>query len=198
MRGPVAGSERVFDTGAVVVPAELRQVADRARPVTLARERTLPVAEPLQALLPDGALARGSAVAVAGAGATSLALNLAAGLLARPAPGWWSWAWPNWAWPPRPRPASTCGGSPSSTAPEPGRWAAVVAALVGGVDVIVVDGRGPAHPVGGSPAGLPGPRAGLGARRRSPPGRWAPSRRPGAWPADVTLSVAGGPLGGAR
>ena len=50
----------MFDTGGVVVPAELRQVADRARPVTLARERTLPVAEPLQALLPDGALARGT------------------------------------------------------------------------------------------------------------------------------------------
>ncbi len=77
-RGPVACTERVFDTGGVVVPAELRQVADRARPVTLARERTLPVTEPLQALLPDGALARGSAVAVAAAGATSLALNLVA------------------------------------------------------------------------------------------------------------------------
>ena len=44
----------------------------------LARQRTLPVAEPLQPLLPDGALARGRTVACRGPAATSLAVALAA------------------------------------------------------------------------------------------------------------------------
>src|SRR5690606_24891592 len=83
-RGPgvgaaVARDERLFDTGRVVVPAELRPVADRARPVTLARERTRPLLEPLLPLLPDAGLARGTSMAVTGTGATTLALGLAAG-----------------------------------------------------------------------------------------------------------------------
>jgi hypothetical protein len=180
----------VFDTGGVVVPAELRQVADRARPVTLARERTLPVAEPLQALLPDGALARGSAVAVAGAGATSLALNLTA--TASIAGSW----------------VAVVGlaelGLAAAVeagvdlrrlalvdAPEPGRWAAVVAALVGGVDLIVVDGRAPL-------AASEGRRLASRVRERGSvlvpvtPGSLSVTSRPGAWPADLTLSVTAG------
>lgn len=47
-------------------------------PTTLARQRVLPVAEPLAPLLPDGALVRGKAVASRGVAATSLALALAA------------------------------------------------------------------------------------------------------------------------
>jgi hypothetical protein len=61
--------------------AHLQAVADRARPVTLARERALPVAGPLGELLPGAALLRGTVVQVdgdAGAGATSLAFALAA------------------------------------------------------------------------------------------------------------------------
>jgi hypothetical protein len=187
---PVASIERVFDTGGVVVPAELRQVADRARPVTLARERTLPVAEPLQALLPDGALARGSAVAVVGTGATSLALNLAS---ASSLAGSWvvvvGLAELGLA-------AAAEAGIDLRrlalvAAPEPGRWAAVVAALVGGVDLIVVDGRAPLT------AGE-GRRLASRVRERGSvlvpvtPGSTGPVRHPAAWPSDVTLSVAQG------
>jgi hypothetical protein len=47
-------------------------------PTTLARQRTLPVCEPLATLLPDGALIRGKAVSCGGVAATSLAVALAA------------------------------------------------------------------------------------------------------------------------
>jgi hypothetical protein len=174
----------------VVVPAELRQVADRARPVTLARERTLPLVEPLRHLLPDGALARGSAVGVSGPGATTLALNLAAGPSRA---GSWVVVVG----------LSDLGLAAADEAgidlrrlalvatPEPGRWATVVAALVGGVDVIVVDGRAPLTPTEGR-------RLSSRVRERGSvlvpvtPGSVPPARRPGAWPTDVTLSVAGG------
>jgi hypothetical protein len=55
-------------------PVELREVA---RPVSLARERTLPVLSALEPLLPEGGLRRGAALAVSGG--TSLALALLAG-----------------------------------------------------------------------------------------------------------------------
>lgn len=61
--------------------ARLREVAGRVRPLTLARERVFPVAEPLGALLPGGGLRRGTVVSVEGtgaSGATSLAWTLAA------------------------------------------------------------------------------------------------------------------------
>ena len=53
------------------------ELKNLARPVSLARERTLPVLPALSGLLPEGALRRGSTVAVSGA--TSLALALLAG-----------------------------------------------------------------------------------------------------------------------
>ena len=59
----------------------LQQLQERIRPVALARERQLPVAEALQPLLPMGGLRRGSTVSVTAAGvggATSLALALVA------------------------------------------------------------------------------------------------------------------------
>ena len=59
--------------------AALAQVADRARPVTLAREQRLPVLDPLAPLLPEGGLRRGAVVGVEGIGATSLLLSLLAG-----------------------------------------------------------------------------------------------------------------------
>jgi hypothetical protein len=46
--------------------------------LSLARERTLPVAEPLASLLPDGALQRGRAIGCQGRAASSVALALAA------------------------------------------------------------------------------------------------------------------------
>ena len=58
-------------------------VAARVEPADLARERRLPVLPPFEPLLPGGALRRGATVAVGAApgvaGATSLALALAAG-----------------------------------------------------------------------------------------------------------------------
>jgi hypothetical protein len=65
--------------------ARLREVAGRSRPVTLAREQSLPVAGRLGELLPQGALQRGTTVVVEGArgaGATSLAFTLAAAVTA--------------------------------------------------------------------------------------------------------------------
>jgi hypothetical protein len=53
------------------------ELKNLARPVSLARERTLPVLPALADLLPEGGLRRGSTVAVSGA--TSLALALLAG-----------------------------------------------------------------------------------------------------------------------
>lgn len=61
--------------------ARLREVAARATPLTLARERMLPVDGPLGELLPGGGLRRGTVVSVEGrgaTGATSLAWTLAA------------------------------------------------------------------------------------------------------------------------
>lgn len=51
----------------------------RHRATTLARERTLPVTEPLAPLLVDGAIQRGTTLAVDGDAAISLALALAVG-----------------------------------------------------------------------------------------------------------------------
>ena len=53
-------------------------LAAAVAPTTLARQRTLPVADPFVPLLPDGALARGRAVSCRGIAATSLAVALAA------------------------------------------------------------------------------------------------------------------------
>jgi hypothetical protein len=52
-------------------------LAAAVAPTTLARQRTLPVADPLQPLFPEGALARGRTVACRGVAATSLAVALA-------------------------------------------------------------------------------------------------------------------------
>ncbi len=60
--------------------ADVHALGDRARPVTLAGERTLPVLPPLEALVPGGGgLRRGSVVVVAGQGATSMAMAVLAG-----------------------------------------------------------------------------------------------------------------------
>ncbi len=57
----------------------LREVGERTRPVTLAGQQLLPVLTPLEPLLADGGLRRGTTVTVEGApGATSLALTLGA------------------------------------------------------------------------------------------------------------------------
>ena len=72
--------EQVFDDGSVAIPAPdraaLRLLGDRARPLTRAGERVLPVPDALMSVLPEGGLRRGSTVVTGGQGATSLALAL--------------------------------------------------------------------------------------------------------------------------
>lgn len=60
--------------------AALARAAERARPVSLAAERCLPVVDALVPLFPDGGLPRGAIVACRGPAALSLALQALAGL----------------------------------------------------------------------------------------------------------------------
>jgi hypothetical protein len=112
----------------------LRELAGRSGPVTLAEERTLPVVGPLQGLLPDGGLRRGSTVSVVGS--TSVALQLAA---AASAAGSWVAALG----------VPTLGAVAAAEAgvvlerlalvPRPGeQWATVTAALLDALDVVLV------------------------------------------------------------
>ena len=57
----------------------LRLLGERVAPLVGARERTLPVLDPLRDLFPGGALQRGWVITTGGEGATSLALAVAAG-----------------------------------------------------------------------------------------------------------------------
>ena len=124
-------------------PRDLIEAAARVRPVALAREQLLAVTPELAPLLPDGALRRGSTVAVgsmAGSmvgGATSLALALIAAasaegswvaLVGLPAVGLVA--------------AAELGLAVDRlaviTSPPPEQWATVVAALVGAFDLVLV------------------------------------------------------------
>jgi hypothetical protein len=130
---PQQGAEDLEDA-ASREEAALREVAGRARPLTLARDRCLPVLPALASLLPEAGLRRGSTVAVSG----SVALAMA--LLAGPsAAGSWG----------------AVVGLPSLGAeaaaemgvalerlalvPEPGieRWPVVVAALLEDLDIVL-------------------------------------------------------------
>lgn len=122
--------------------AHLDQVAGRGAPLVLARERVLTVPGPLGALLPGGALQRGTVATVdgmPGAGVTSLALGLAA---AATAAGEWAAAVDL---------SGTLGGLAAAEAgvelsrfavvrdvPND-RWATVVAALLDGVSLVMAD-----------------------------------------------------------
>ncbi len=127
----------------MVVPVELRQLADRAAPVTLARDRALPVVAPLRPLFPDAGLTRGSVVGVTGAaGATSLALATAAG--ASQAGSWTVVVGlPELGLVAAAETGVALDRLAMVTLPphDPASWAPVLAALVGAVDVVVVDGR---------------------------------------------------------
>lgn len=122
--------------------ARLGEVARLSRPVTLARERALPVAAPLGALLPAGVLQRGTVVTVEGAGgsgATSLAFALAAAVTAA---GEWAAAVDL---------DGTLGAEAAAAAGvaldrfpvvrhvPPDRWATVVAALLDGVTLVLAE-----------------------------------------------------------
>ena len=137
--------QRAVGEGQAAAP-ELKNLA---RPVSLARERTLPVLPALADLLPEGGLRRGSTVAVAGdaprasrseaearPGATSLALALLAGPSQA---GSWCAAV---GLPSLGLVAATEVGIALERFPlvaRPGEeWPAVVAALVDAVDVVLV------------------------------------------------------------
>jgi hypothetical protein len=122
--------------------ARLREVARRGQPVVLARDRALTVGGPLGELLPGGAVQRGTVLAVEGlrgAGATSLALELAAAVTAI---GEWAAAIDL---------DDTLGCEAAAAAGvalerfavvrsvTPDRWATVVAALLDGVTLVVAD-----------------------------------------------------------
>jgi hypothetical protein len=122
---------------AAAVPPQLRELAERARPIALAGEQALPVLPALQGLLPGGALERGSTVAIDGQAATSLALALVARTSAA---GSWTAAvgLPS---------LGLVAGAEAGLAlerlvvvhdPSPDAWGAVVAALVEAFDVVLV------------------------------------------------------------
>lgn len=112
----------------------LKELADRHRPVTMAGERTLPVIDALRPLLPGGGLRRGATVGVSGSTAVLLAL-----LAGASAAGSWCAAvglpWLGMA------AAAELGVALDRFAlvRHPGReWAATVAALLDGFDVVAV------------------------------------------------------------
>lgn len=122
--------------------ASLQQVAHRVRPTSLAREHVLPVAPVLSGLLPGG-LPRGATVAIGSAdrsavcGATSLALALLAGPSEA---GSWAVAV---GMPALGLAAAAEAGVALErfaviAAPPSESWSAVVAALVGAFDVVMV------------------------------------------------------------
>lgn len=161
------------------VGASLEVLGQRARPVSLAAERGLPVLPALAPLLADGHLPRGTSVGVAGTGATALALALVGeastagswtvavglddlGLVA----------------------ASESGVDLSRlvlvAAPSPDRWATVVAALVEAIEIVLV------RPTGRVRAGEV---RRLGSHLRSRGGILVRLPGPGTWPEPPDLSL---------
>ena len=122
--------------------AHLHEVAREVAPLVLARDRSVPLADPLRDLVPSGAVARGSVLRVTGrpgAGATTVAFELAAACTAL---GEWAAAVDL---------DTTLGVLAAAEAgvalerfavirrPPPARWAAVVAALLDGVSLVVAE-----------------------------------------------------------
>ena len=122
-----------------------RSLARRIRPPVLAADARLEVAGPLAPLV-DGGLARGSTVAIQGIGATSLAL----GVTAAAAVGG-SWCVVVGLEDLAPVAVLEAGMDPARVAfvdaRDSGRVAEVVGALVGAVDLVLVDARLPVRPV---------------------------------------------------
>ena len=116
----------------------LDAAAVRGRPVAMAGTRRLEVCGALGGLFPDGGLQRGSVVEVGGAGAVSLSLALAAGVMAGGASRWVAAV----GFPSLGLVAAAQLGVPLdrlALVPSPGeRWPAVVAALLDGVDLLLL------------------------------------------------------------
>lgn len=166
---------------------QLAEAARRARPVALARERSLPLAEAFGDLLPDG-LRRGTSLQVTGArsgiGSTSLALAVLAGPSA-------AGSWVGMVGVPSLGLSAAAGFGvdlgrlllvPDAGRPGGPTWGTVVATLLDGVDVVVV------RPPGRVPAGE-GRR--LVARARERGSVLVRLGSPGDWPeaADATVGV---------
>jgi len=168
----------------VAARARLAEVGRQARPVTLARDRVLTVGGVLAGVLPGGALRRGATVVVAGApgaGATTLALSLAA---AATAAGEWAGAVDL---------DGTIGGEAAAAAGvaldrfavarrvPPARWATVVAVLLEGLGLVVAEVP---------PHARVGDARRLVARARERGSVLVALERPcAAWPADATLRL---------
>lgn len=117
----------------------LTQLAEKVEPVTLAHERVLDVPECLTPLCPQGGIPRGWSVGHQGPGARSLAMAVLATALG--SEGWAAvvgsgdFGW--WA-------AAEMGVRLDRVIvvepPPRGQWSAVVAAVLGSVEVVVLDG----------------------------------------------------------
>ena len=165
---------------------QLARAALRAQPLVLAGERLVTVAGPLGALLPGGGVQRGAVVAVdgtAGAGATSVALQLAA---AATTAGEWAVGVE------LDTDCAALGALGGLAAHEagvalerfavvrrvpPARWAAVLAALIDGVGLVVAEV--PVHARAGDARRL-------AARARE---RGVVLVALGAWPVEVALRL---------
>jgi hypothetical protein len=114
----------------------LQVVADRSRPVTLARDQTLPLLEALATMFPDGRLRRGITVAVHGPGSTTLAFALAAS-----ASSSGSWVAMVGVADANLATAAELGVALERVAvmhPLPAQWSATVAAVIGAFDIVVL------------------------------------------------------------
>jgi hypothetical protein len=170
----------------------LQVVADRSRPITLARDQTLPLIESLATLFPEGRLRRGITVAVRGPGSTTLGFALAAS--ASSAGSWVAMvgvADANLAT------AAELGVALERVAvilPPPAQWSATVAAVVGSFDIVVL---APSHRVSAGDARRLMARARergsvlITLQRSSPSGPSGAGCMPRAWPerVDVELSI---------
>jgi hypothetical protein len=133
LASPNPDDQATYDEGA---RDRLQVVADRSRPVTLARDQTLPLIESLATMFPEGRLRRGITVAVRGPGSTTLGFALAASASA--AGSWVAMvgvADANLAT------AAELGVALERVAvmhPLPAQWSATVAAVIGAFDIVVL------------------------------------------------------------
>jgi hypothetical protein len=123
-----------------VAPPSLQELAERIRPALLARQAVVPVVEPLAQLVPDGGLIRGSTITIGGVGATSLALQLSTA--ASQSGSWVVVVGLNDLAPVAVLEANLDAERIAFIDPgDSGRHVDVLAALIGAVDVIVLDAR---------------------------------------------------------
>ncbi|MEX1218406.1 MAG: hypothetical protein WEA11_07810 [Acidimicrobiales bacterium] len=185
----------MFDTVGVVLPSalpssvaspSLQELAERIRPAVLARQSVVPVLESLAFLFPDGGLVRGSVVAVGGIGATSLALQLVAG--ASRAGSWVAVVGLSDLAPVAVLEAGIDAARVVFIDPgHSGRQADVVAALIGAVDVVVLDARLPMRATETRRLASRLRERGSILLSLSPE-----MERPSSWSADLSLTVAEG------